>query len=209
MANVTGYFMMMSFVQGLATLAGQAFGARDYATVGYNLQMALMLSMAIGIFPISVLWLFSQYVFGLLGQEPGVSADAARFLIIIIPSVFTFAWRQVIQIWCQVQGIVRPFTVSALIAFVLSTPITFIMVKAYGFIGGAWAQTIITTVQFLMDSGYVTCSGVYKKTVRSNPRACEWPRLAPHRVMVMVMVMWQRGEPRASCHRARTTMCRS
>lgn len=155
---------MMSFVNGLATLAGQAYGAKDYATVGYNFQCALLLATAIGIFPVSVIWIFSKSILIFLGQEETVSTDAAKFLFIIVPSIFTFAYRQCIQIWCQAQGIVRPFTYNAFAIFVLSIPITYYLVRSDGFIGGAIAQIIITTMMCLFDAGYVFFSGVYKKT---------------------------------------------
>lgn len=64
----------------------------------------------------------------------------------------------------QSQGIVRPFTYNAFIAFLLASPITWALVSRYGFLGGAWAQSIITVIQFILDTGYVVISGVYKKT---------------------------------------------
>ena len=77
--------MLISFVNGLATLAGQAYGSRNYATVGYNVQAALLLSTAIGIFPI-VIWIFSAPILSLFGQEESVSRNSAKFLIILLPS---------------------------------------------------------------------------------------------------------------------------
>lgn len=156
--------MLISFVNGLATLAGQAYGSRNYATVGYNVQAALLLSTAIGIFPISFIWIFSKSILLFLGQEESVSVNAGTFLIIMVPSIFTYAYRQVIQIWMQAQGVVRPFTINAIIAFMLSTAITWGLVSKYGFIGSAWAQTVITSLMFALDAGYVICSGAYKKT---------------------------------------------
>ena len=90
--------------------------------------------------------------------------NAGTFLIIMVPSIFTYAYRQVIQIWMQAQGIVRPFTYNAIIAFMISTAITWGLVSKYGFIGSAWAQTVITSLMFALDAGYVICSGAYKKT---------------------------------------------
>ena len=147
-------------------IAGQAYGARDYATVGYNFQCALLLATAIGIVPVSVIWIFSRSILLFLGQEETVSTDAGKFLTIIVPSIFTFAYRQCIQIWCQAQGIVRPFTYNAFAAFVFSMPITYVLVRRDGFVGGAVAQIIITTMMFGFDAGYVICSGAYKKTWR-------------------------------------------
>ena len=64
--------------------------------------MALILATAIGIFP-TVIWIFSAPILSLFGQEESVSRNSAKFLIILLPSMFGFAYRQCMQIWCQVR----------------------------------------------------------------------------------------------------------
>ena len=160
-SNVTGYSIMVSFIGGLSTMAGQAFGAKNYEAVGYHFQCALLMTYTAALFPVTVLWLFSKPVLVLLGQNDTVSSEAATYLHILIPSVFAFGSRQCIQTWCQAQRIVRPFTVNALLVAVASFPVTWALVRAMDYKGGALATTATTTFQFALDLGYVLFSGVY------------------------------------------------
>lgn len=97
-SNVTGYSVMVSFIGGLSTMAGQAYGAKRYATVGYHLQCALLMTYSSALLLVTPLWLFSAPVLRLLGQNEMVSAEAAEYLQILIPSVFAFGSRQCIQV---------------------------------------------------------------------------------------------------------------
>lgn len=71
--------MLISFVNGLATLAGQAYGSRNYATVGYNVQAALLLSTAIGIFP-NQFYLDLQQVNIVISRAGGVGISECRYV---------------------------------------------------------------------------------------------------------------------------------
>ena len=139
-------------------------GAKDYAAVGYNLQMALILSYAIALFPVSVIWLFSKPILICFGQDDEIASRASPYLQLLIPSVFMFATRLCIQTWCQAQQIVRPFTVNAAIVAAISIPLTRTLVLQMDYLGGALAATLLMTIQFLLDVSYVYFSGVYKKT---------------------------------------------
>lgn len=73
--NVLGQIVIMSFVSGLNTIAGQFYGAADYDNVGYALQCALFAVTFITI-PISIVYAFGESTLLLLGQEALVSKDA-------------------------------------------------------------------------------------------------------------------------------------
>ena len=123
--------------------------------------MALLLSLAIAIFPVSAVWAASKPLLVFLGQEPNVASRASLYLQVLIPSILMFSIRQCVQAWCQVQRIVKPFTVNAIISTVISVPMTYVCVKKYDFVGGALATTILNLVQAGMDVGYVYVSGTY------------------------------------------------
>ena len=141
------------------TLHNTNTGAKDYATVGYNLLMALILSNATAIFPISVIWFFSKPILIFFGQDVTVAARGAPYLQILIPSIFMFAIRQCIQTWLQVQGIVKPFTVNAAITAILSVPLSWLLIVKMGYLGGALAVTIVSVINFFLDMGFVYFSG--------------------------------------------------
>lgn len=54
----------------------QAFGGRNYKTLGLVLQRALLINWAMCI-PITVLWTHSEKLLLLLGQQPTIAAGAA------------------------------------------------------------------------------------------------------------------------------------
>lgn len=54
----------------------QAFGGRNYKTLGLVLQRALLINWAMCI-PITVLWTHSEKLLLLLGQQPVIAAGAA------------------------------------------------------------------------------------------------------------------------------------
>jgi len=144
-------------------LAGQAYGAKDFSAVGYHLQCALILSTCTAVFS-SLIWIFSKYLFIGLGQELLLSDHAAAYLIILIPSLFFFAFRATIQAWCTIQSIVRPFTYNAAITALISLPLNYLLVKRIGYLGSAISISLYTTINFMLDCSFVYFWGVYKKT---------------------------------------------
>ena len=135
-------------------------GAKDYAAVGYNFQMAAILATAVAIFPVSFIWAFSKPILRLLGQDASVASRASLYLQILIPSILTFAVRQCVQTWFQVQRIVKPFTVNAAIMAIASVPVTYICVKKLDYVGGALATTCLTLLQGTLDISYIIYSGM-------------------------------------------------
>ena len=119
-----------------------------------------MLSYATAIFPVTIVWSFSENILVFFGQDPEVASRAASYLHILIPSVFAFATRSCIQCWCQAQQIVKPFTVNAAIVAIISVFLTKILVQRMDYLGGALATTCIMVIQALLDVSYVYISGM-------------------------------------------------
>ena len=176
--SVTGYAFITAFLNGLRTLAGNAFGAGEYKTVGYLLQAALALCGIVSV-PIAVLWATSDPILRLLGQTERVSQGAAAYLHVLIPVVFAYAARECVQTYMQVQKVVRPFTVNAAITAVAAAALNFILVVRVGYLGGAIATLLTAILQLGLDVGYIIISGAYKQTwagigVREAAKTC-WP----------------------------------
>ena len=163
-ANVTGYSVMIGFVGGLNTLAGQSYGAREYFSVGYNLQMAVMLSLATALFPVSAVWALSEPVLVLLGQEPAIARLAGRYLRLLIPSLFSYAALQCLMVWCQIQHVVTPLTVASLAVALLNVPLTWALVSRVGYLGGAVSCSLIIGLNLALNVAYVVSARVYEKT---------------------------------------------
>ena len=124
--------------------------------------MASILATAVAIFPVSFIWAFSKPILVFLGQDVEIARRASVYLQILIPSVLTFALRQCILSWFQVQRIVKPFTINATIVAIASVPLTYVLVKKLDYVGGALAMTILTVLHVFLDTAYVYFSGIYQ-----------------------------------------------
>ena len=163
-ANVTGYSVMIGYVGGLNTLAGQSYGAKEYYSVGYNLQMAVMLTLVTAIFPVSVVWALSEPILVLLGQEMELARLAARYLQVLIPSLFSYALLQCLMIWLQIQHVVTPLTVASLVVAAINVPTNWILVSEVGYLGGAISSSLIISLNLALSIAYVLHRRIYVKT---------------------------------------------
>ncbi|CDY17027.1 BnaA08g03910D [Brassica napus] len=77
--TVTGFAFMVGLSGALETLCGQGFGAKSYRMLGIHLQSSCIVSLVFTIF-ISVLWFFTESVFGLIRQDPNISKQAAIYM---------------------------------------------------------------------------------------------------------------------------------
>lgn len=82
----------------LSTLCAQAFGAKDFDTLGVSLQRAMLIIYTTCI-PITVLWACSKSLFISLGQKPSVAAAAAEYLWYLTPFLWANAGVQSLQAW--------------------------------------------------------------------------------------------------------------
>ena len=134
-------------------------GSGNYESVGHILQMALILSFATAIFPIALIWSYSESILIFFGQDPEVATQAAPYLQILIPSIFAFSTRSCIQCWCQAQQIVKPFAVNGAIVAIVSVVLTKLFVQRMDYLGGALAIVSVMGIQALLDLSYVYISG--------------------------------------------------
>ena len=86
-----GFVFGMGIVSAVATLAAQAYGAREPRMVRRSLRMGLWASVILGV-PINVVQLFGEGILIAVGQTPEAAALAARYLL-------GLAWSM-IPAWC-------------------------------------------------------------------------------------------------------------
>ena len=61
----------------METLCGQAYGAKDYKTLGDVLQRALLVCW-VACVPVALLWSQSTALMVAVGQDPAIAAKAGR-----------------------------------------------------------------------------------------------------------------------------------
>lgn len=141
--NVSGLSFLIGSLGALETVAGQAFGARDYVVVGVALQRAMLFTLALaGI--VAVAWTKIEGLMLLLGQQPTLAAAAAQYLRWNTPVLFSVGASDCLKRYLTAQNVVAPTTVASLLA-VLVAPLfnwLFVFKAHWGLFGAAVAGNL-------------------------------------------------------------------
>jgi len=97
----------MGLLFGLDPILSQAHGARDSARLGLGLQRGFVLGALLAL-PMAAAWWFTAPVLVALRQDPGLAAEASRYVRVQIPSIPFFLAMVVLRGYLQCRGIVRP-----------------------------------------------------------------------------------------------------
>ncbi|XP_021903505.1 protein DETOXIFICATION 8-like [Carica papaya] len=89
----------------LESLCGQAYGAGEYKKLGSYTYTA-SLCLIIACIPICILWIFTDKLLILNGQDPSVSTVARSFSIYLIPRLFAYAVLQPLIRFLQTQSLI-------------------------------------------------------------------------------------------------------
>ncbi|WZY72865.1 hypothetical protein YC2023_005105 [Brassica napus] len=164
-ATVTGFAFMTGLSGALETLCGQGFGAKSYRMLGIHLQSSCIVSLVFTIL-ISIFWFFTEPVFGLIGQDPNISRQAALYMKYQAPGLLAYGFLQSIVRFCQTQSIVTPLVIFSFVPLVINIGIAYVLVylAGLGFIGAPIATSISLWIAFLSLGTYVICSDNFKET---------------------------------------------
>jgi MATE family multidrug resistance protein len=106
---------------GLETIGGQVVGAGQYEELGHVTHLGLIILTMLA-FSISLLWAFAEPLLLGLGQDAALAANAARYLHLLIPSLFANAWTQPIVKFLQSQGATAPLAWASTVTLALHVP---------------------------------------------------------------------------------------
>ncbi|CAE5968702.1 unnamed protein product [Arabidopsis arenosa] len=164
-ATVTGFAFMTGLSGALETLCGQGFGAKSYRMLGIHLQSSCIVSLVFSIL-ITILWFFTESIFGLLRQDPSISKQAALYMKYLAPGLFAYGFLQNILRFCQTQSIVTPLVVFSFVPLVINIGTTYALVHlaGLGFIGAPIATSISLWIAFVSLGIYVIWSDKFKET---------------------------------------------
>ncbi|KAG7578409.1 Multi antimicrobial extrusion protein [Arabidopsis thaliana x Arabidopsis arenosa] len=164
-ATVTGFAFMTGLSGALETLCGQGFGAKSYRMLGIHLQSSCIVSLVFSILT-TILWFFTESIFGLLRQDPSISKQAALYMKYLAPGLFAYGFLQNILRFCQTQSIVTPLVVFSFVPLVINIGTTYALVNlaGLGFIGAPIATSISLWIAFLSLGIYVIWSDKFKET---------------------------------------------
>ncbi|KAL9109493.1 MAG: hypothetical protein Q9227_005828 [Pyrenula ochraceoflavens] len=151
-AMSTAWLIALGGTTALDTLASSAFtGSSNKQDLGILLQRAFIV---LGLFyvPVAVLWAFSEPVFKLLGQDPKLSHDSARFLSCLIPGGLGYIYFEAMKKFLQAQEIMRPGTYVLLITSPISGALNYLFcyVWNWGLLGAPIATGMSYWLSFLL-----------------------------------------------------------
>jgi MATE family multidrug resistance protein len=104
---VTTLIFSMGILFGIDPLITQAHGAGDSDLMSRTLQHGLVLSLAISI-PIGVMWLYTEELLLLAGQDQSLSAGAEKYLLVQLPLIPSYMLFIVLRQYLLGRGIVYP-----------------------------------------------------------------------------------------------------
>jgi MATE family multidrug resistance protein len=114
LSNMTGHAVYTGMSTALGTIGSQAYGAQKYHLVGNILQQSLVVVGAT-LIPISILWVFAGSIFHLSGIVPEIAAIAGTIIRLQILTLPPMALMQLIKVWLESQGILRPITYASVV----------------------------------------------------------------------------------------------
>ncbi|KAG0281659.1 hypothetical protein BGZ95_001018 [Linnemannia exigua] len=144
-AAVTCWSVSLGTATALDTLCSQSFTSHHPHMLGVHLQRAILVLMLLFI-PIAGVWLSSEYIFSLLGQEPELALHAALFLRGLLPGAPAFLMFECVKKYLQAQGNMHASTYVLLIASPLNVILNYTLVWnkyiGLGYIGAPIATSI-------------------------------------------------------------------
>ncbi|KZV53883.1 MATE efflux family protein 5-like [Dorcoceras hygrometricum] len=169
--NVTGFSLIFGMTCALETLCGQAYGAENYRKVGTYCYGAVIW-LSIPCLPIAVLWIYTEKLLILLGQDPEMSHEAGNFSIWLIPTLFPYAILQSLVRFLQTQSLIFPMVFGSLATLCIQLPLSWaiILKLEFGNPGAAFCIGISYWLNAIFLGVYIYYSSACDKTRSSFSR---------------------------------------
>ncbi|KAM0862736.1 hypothetical protein ACQ4PT_045054 [Festuca glaucescens] len=158
-------FLSVGLSAALDTFCGQAFGAKEKASVGVHTQRAMLVLFVICI-PVSVVWNCTEPILIFIRQNREVSAVAGSYIRWMIPALFGYALVQCQTRFLNNQGVVLPLMLSSLLCSVLNVPLCWLLVLKSPLAnkGAAMALSISYWFNAILLALYIKYSPTCKET---------------------------------------------
>ncbi|KAL1305065.1 hypothetical protein AAFC00_002003 [Neodothiora populina] len=155
-AMATAWLIGLGGTTAIDTLASASFtGSKDKHDLGIILQRSFLV-LGLMYIPVAVLWLCSEPVFKLLGQDEYLSRDSSKFLSVLIPGGLGYIYFECMKKYLQAQEIMRPGTYVLLITSPLNAGLNYLFVYTFemGLLGAPLATGICYWISFFMLLAY-------------------------------------------------------
>ncbi|KAL4867518.1 hypothetical protein BDV12DRAFT_209788 [Aspergillus spectabilis] len=155
-AMITAWMIALGGTTAVDTLASSSFtGSANKHDLGILLQRGFFV-LTLFYLPVAVLWACAEPVFLLLGQDPQLSRDSARFLTCLIPGGLGYIYFELMKKYLQAQGIMRPGTYVLLITSPFNALLNYLFCYTFhmGLLGAPFALGISYWLSFAMLALY-------------------------------------------------------
>lgn len=155
----------------LETLCGQAYGAGQYRKLGTYTYSAIICLFLVCI-PVSFLWISTDKLLILMGQDPSIAAEAGKYAIWLIPTLFAYAILQSFVRYLQAQSLILPMLINAVasLCFQVTVCWAFIFKLNLGSTGAALSIGLSYWLNVILLMFYVKYSSACEKTRASFSR---------------------------------------
>ncbi|EAU33954.1 conserved hypothetical protein [Aspergillus terreus NIH2624] len=172
-AMITAWMIALGGTTALDTLASSTFtGSSNKHDLGILLQRGFFV-LSLFYIPVAILWACSEPVFLLLGQDPQLSRDSARFLTCLIPGGLGYIYFEVMKKYLQAQGIMRPGTYVLLITSPFNALLNYLF--CYTFNMGLLGAPFATGISYWLSFGLLV---LYARFVAGSECWGGWSREA-------------------------------
>lgn len=152
-------------ISAVDTLASQSYGAQNFERVGIVLQRGVVV-LSITFIPVFCIWILTEQILLLFGQDPDTSKLAALYVRVQIAGLPAYWGFELVKRYLQTQSIVRPGMVVSAIGLAINTFFSFILIYGFdvGFVGAAIAVLLTYWSMFIALLAIVWVRGLHRKT---------------------------------------------
>ncbi|KMT02422.1 hypothetical protein BVRB_9g203770 [Beta vulgaris subsp. vulgaris] len=159
------YGIMLGMASAVQTVCGQAYGAKQYSSMGLICQRAFILHLGAAILLTFLYW-FSGSILRSIGQSESIAQQGQIFARGIILQLYAFALSCPMQRFLQAQNIVNPIAFMSVGVLLLHILVTWLVVDVleYGLIGASLTLSFSWWVLVIVNGIYILFSPNCKDT---------------------------------------------
>ncbi|XP_047945178.1 protein DETOXIFICATION 21-like [Salvia hispanica] len=152
--------LLLGAANGLETLCGQAYGARQYHMLGIYLQRSwiVLICLTTALVPV---YIFATPILIALGQDEVIAKEAGKIALWFIPVIYSFIVSFTCQMYLQAQSKNMIITYLAVLSLTIHIFLSWLLTVKYHYgITGAMVSTILA--YWIPNIGqliFVTCGG--------------------------------------------------
>lgn len=198
-AWLTGFAFLSGMAGALETLCGQAYGAQQYQKLGTYTYSAII-SLVFLCVPLSLIWINAEKLLNFIGQDPQISLEAGRYVMLLLPALFAYAVLQALVRNLQSQTLIVALLLSSIATLGIYGILSWALVLKLGLetIGIAlavdisyWSNVIFLVLYMKYSS---TCEKVRVSLSKEAIRGIsEFLRLGAHSTLIVCLGWWSFG----------------